>query len=569
MFKSIERKILIPFLIIVLLPSLIIGMVSMWSSYQSDKQLKQQAINETLTTIERYGEELDRQVREGELTEDKAKSLTKIMIYEIDGLYLKDENDVITKQGMEIPKERIDCTMEESSQLERKILKESLVVTKDLPYWNWHLSYPVEFSIFTGSLPDIQKYILLISIITSVIAVELTVIFSHHLSKPIKNLAEFCRQVSKGQKPKDLDISRDRKDEIGILSKSLEKMVQKLDEHNQQLSKMKQLNETILNSVHVGMVLVIEGSGWIFNDAAKKMIDSNPLLKEKVKKTNIYETKKRKEEIWNFHLNEGKVYYVVNYLSIENIEGNHRYIMTFEDITERRKLEQRMERMQRLASLGEMASGIAHEIRNPLAGIKTTTQLLIRRLDLSEENLMLTENMLIEIDRVNKIITSLLKLSRPIGSRPQHIKLNDTVKSLFLLMDSVAKEKNIKFSSEENDHYVRVDRDHLRQILLNLIINGINAMPNGGELNISSKRIKNDLIIAVSDTGIGIEEEIIEKIFNPFFTTRPEGTGLGLSVVHQLVIQNEGEIHVTSNVGEGTIFFITFPIGKETDVNGD
>lgn len=569
MFKSIERKILIPFLIIVLLPSLIIGMVSMWSSYQSDKQLKQLAISETLTTIERYGEELDKQVREGELTEDKAKSLTKIMIYEINGLYLKDENDVITKQGMEIPKENIDWKTEESSQLERGFFKESLVITKDLPYWNWHLSYPVEFSIFTGSLPDIQKYILLISIITSVIAVELTVIFSYHLSKPIKNLAEFCRQVSKGQKPKNLDISRDRKDEIGILSNSLEKMVQKLDEHNQQLSRMKQLNETILNSVHVGMVLMIEGSEWIFNEAAKKMIDSNLLLKEKVKKTNIYETKKRKEEIWDFKLNEGKVYYVVNYLSIENIEGNHRYIMTFEDITERRKLEQRIERMQRLASLGEMASGIAHEIRNPLAGIKTTTQLLIRRLDLSKENLALTENMLIEIDRVNKIITNLLKFSRPIDSNPQHIKLNDTVKSLFLLMGSMAKEKNVKLSLEENNHYVRVDRDHLRQILLNLIINGINAMPNGGELNISSKRIENDLIIAVSDTGIGIKEEIIEKIFNPFFTTRPEGTGLGLSVVHQLVVQNEGEIHVASNVGEGTIFFITFPIGKETGVNGD
>ncbi|WP_369901304.1 ATP-binding protein [Bacillus manliponensis] len=568
MFKSIERKILIPFLIIVLLPSIIVGIVSMWSSYQSDKQLKQLAINETLTTIERYGEELNKQVREGELTEEKAKSLVKIMIYKINGLYLKDENDEITKQGIEISKESIDWKLEESSQLERGFFKESLVITKDLPYWSWQVSYPMEFSIFTGSLPHIQKYILLISIITSIIAVELTIIFSHHLSKPIKNLAEFCRQVSKGQKVKDLDLSRNRKDEIGILSNSLEEMVQRLDEHNQQLSKMKQLNETILNSVHVGMILMVEDSEWIFNDAAKKMIEDNPLLKEKVRKINIYETKKRREEIWDFKLNEGKVYYVVNYLSVENIEGNHRYIMTFEDITERRKLEQRVERMQRLASLGEMASGIAHEIRNPLAGIKTTTQLLMRRLDLSDENLALAENMLIEIDRVNKIITSLLKFSRPIGSKPQHIKLNDTVKSLFLLMDSMAKEKNVKLSLEENNHYVRVDRDHLRQILLNLMINGINAMPNGGELNISSKQIENDLTIVVSDTGVGIKEEIIEKIFNPFFTTKPEGTGLGLSVVHQLVIQNEGEIHVTSNVNEGTTFFITFPIGKEEDDNG-
>ncbi|MGA9289636.1 MAG: ATP-binding protein, partial [Anaerobacillus sp.] len=110
---------------------------------------------------------------------------------------------------------------------------------------------------------------------------------------------------------------------------------------------------------------------------------------------------------------------------------------------------------------------------------------------------------------------------------------------------------------------ILVDRDHLRQILLNLMINGMNAMPDGGELILSSYRNENDVTITITDTGIGMEDDVMEKIFDPFYTTRAEGTGLGLSIVHQLVVQNKGEIDVRSTIGKGTTFSMTLPSRRE------
>ncbi|WP_377890806.1 ATP-binding protein [Alkalihalobacillus sp. R86527] len=562
MRNSIERKILVPFLIIVLLPSFIIGAVSMWASYQSEKQLKQATVSETLTSIDRYVGIFDDRVQNGEMSERDAKSLIKIMINEKVGLYVEGDEGSFYSGGKEYQAEQLEW-LDGNSEPSSFVL-EKMVITEELEQWGWKLYYPIEFSFYSGSLPDIQKYTLLIIIFMGVIAVQFTIIFSYHLSKPIKNLAAYCKRIAMGERGKEPDIKTNRKDEIGVLSHSLKDMVQTLDKRNGQIEKIKKLNETILNSVHVGMVLLVEGSDSVYNEAAERMMDEDPSLKERVRRLTVHETTKRKEEIWNHKHNEEKVFYAVNYRVIKGTERN-RSIITFEDITHRRKLEQRVERMSRLASLGEMASGIAHEIRNPLAGIRTTTQLLIRRLDLGEDELALTENMLIDIDRVNKIITNILQFSRPLDSKPSVIKVDETMRSLVLLMEGIASEKNVTLHHIENEYEILVDRDHLRQILLNLIINGINAMPQGGELSLSSGKTGEKRTIYVSDTGVGMEDSLLDKIFDPFYTTRAEGTGLGLSIVHQLVVQNNGEIDVRSTPGKGTTFSITFPTRKEEE----
>lgn len=560
MRNSIERKILVPFLIIVLLPAFIIGAVSMWASYQSEKQLKQATVSETLKSIDRYVGIFDERVQNGEMSERDAKSLIKVMINEKVGLYVEDEDGNFYSGGKEYQAENLEWLNGNSES--SSFVLEKAVITEELEPWGWKLYYPIEFSFYSGSLPDIQKYTLLIIIFMGVIAVQFTIIFSYHLSKPIKNLAAYCKRIAMGDRGKEPDIKTNRKDEIGVLSNSLKDMVQTLDKRNGQIEKIKKLNETILNSVHVGMVLLVEGSDSVYNEAAQRMMNEDPSLEKRVRRLTVHETTKRKEEIWNHKHNEEKVFYAVNYRVIKGTERN-RSIITFEDITHRRKLEQRVERMSRLASLGEMASGIAHEIRNPLAGIKTTTQLLVRRLNLSEDELALTENMLIDIDRVNKIITNILQFSRPLDSKPSLIKVDDTIRSLVMLMEGMAAEKNVALNHIESDYEILVDRDHLRQILLNLIINGMNAMPDGGELTLSSGRTGENRTIYVSDTGIGMDDSVLDKIFDPFYTTRSEGTGLGLSIVHQLVVQNNGEIDVRSTPGKGTTFSITFPTRKE------
>ncbi|WP_226659188.1 sensor histidine kinase [Pseudalkalibacillus hwajinpoensis] len=559
MRHSIERKILVPFLIIVLVPIFIIGAVSMWSSYQSEKQLKQATVQEHLTSLDRYAAKLDDRVKSGRMSEEEAKSLIKIMINETKGLYVEEADGTLSSEGKVVQASQLDWYNGEATN---SLLTESVVLTEQIKQWNWTLYQPMSFSFYSGSLPDIQKYTLLISIFTGVIAVQFTIILSYHLSKPIKNLAAFCKRIALGERTKGIEMNDNRKDEIGVLSSSLKDMVETLDERNAQIDKIKKLNETILNSVHVGMVLVIEGANSVYNEAAQTMMKEDPLLQERLGKLTIHETKRRSEEIWDHKRKEEKVFYAVSYKVLGTSE-KQRSIITFEDITHRRKLEQRVERMSRLASLGEMASGIAHEIRNPLAGIKTTTELLTRRLELTKDQLTLTENMLLDIDRVNKIITNILQFSRPMETNPSLLKVDDTLNSLVLLMKTIADEKNVILHHIENNTEIFVDRDHLRQILLNLILNGINAMPDGGELILSSFQRENDVTIMISDTGVGMEDAVMEKIFDPFYTTRAEGTGLGLSIVHQLVVQNNGEIDVNSIRGKGTEFSITFPTGRE------
>ncbi|MGA9288458.1 MAG: ATP-binding protein [Anaerobacillus sp.] len=560
MRHSIERKILVPFLIIVLLPTFIIGAVSMWSSYQSEKQLKQATVQEHLTSLGRYAAKLDERVMNGSMSEEDAQSLIKIMINETKGLYVEDENGTLSSEGELIKTSDLDWYNGEAQS--SRFFVEKTVLTEQLKQWGWMLYYPMEFSFYSGSLPNIQKYTLLIIIFTGVIAVQFTIILSYHLSKPIKNLAAFCKQIAMGERTEEIEMKENRKDEIGVLSTSLREMVETLDERNVQIDKIKKLNETILNSVHVGMVLVIEGANSVYNEAAQTMMKEDALLKERLGKLTIHETKRRSEEIWDHKKQDEKVFYAVSYKVLNTAE---RSIITFEDITHRRKLEQRVERMSRLASLGEMASGIAHEIRNPLAGIKTTTELLIRRLELSKNQLMLTENMLLDIDRVNKIITNILQFSRPMETNPTLIKVDETLHSLVLLMKNIASEKNVVLHHIKNGDEVMVDRDHLRQIVLNLILNGINAMPDGGRLVLSSHRTEDDVTITIADTGIGMEDDVMEKIFDPFYTTRSEGTGLGLSIVHQLVVQNKGEIDVRSTLGKGTTFSMTLPSTREDE----
>ncbi|WP_176140577.1 sensor histidine kinase [Halobacillus salinus] len=552
MRHSIERKILVPFLLIVLLPSLIIGAVSLWSSYQSEKELKVTTVHEKLDSVHRYATLLRNRVNEGEIAEPDARSMMRELIQDTEGLYAQNDLGAIFMNGRTLPPNQVAALLSE----EAGFLQERMVLSEELPEWGWTLYHPVELSFYSGSLLDIQKYTLLIAIFTGVIAVQFTILFSHHLSKPIKDLAAFCKRVAKGESQTGVDIGTKRKDEIGVLSTSLQEMVYNLDEQKQQIDRIKHQNEMILNSVHVGILLIGESSSPLSNDAAKAMLERDEGLRKNIQDIIHSRSKQRAEEMIMTYVDGEKVFYAVHYQDIGT--DSNLAIMTFEDITQRRKLELRVERMSRLASLGEMASGIAHEIRNPLAGIKSTTELLLRRLNLSEQELKLTENMLIDIERVNKTITTTLDFSRPVESRLTNVKVDESIQSVLLLLKTMAKEKQVSFRHCVHQFEMLVDRDQLRQILLNIIMNGLNAMPEGGKLTIDSRATEHDVILTISDTGIGMDEATIEKIFDPFFTTRSEGTGLGLSIVHQLVVQNQGDIEVVSSSGKGTTFEISF-----------
>lgn len=236
----------------------------------------------------------------------------------------------------------------------------------------------------------------------------------------------------------------------------------------------------------------------------------------------------------------------------------------FKDVTNTRSLEQQIQRHDRLAMIGQIAAGTAHEIRNPLTSIKGFLQVL--KQTLKEQGLIketdFTDIMLTEIDRINSLVSEFLLLSKPRDIQIQLVSLTSVWKELLPIIETEATLHNvvIEYSLDDQLPLVVSDRELLKQVFLNICKNGIEAMPDGGTLNISSQLLKEQRTISVDihDAGPGIPSYVIDKIFDPFFTTKENGTGLGLSVCQRIIHDIGGTIRVSTK-GFGTTFSIVIP----------
>ncbi len=246
-----------------------------------------------------------------------------------------------------------------------------------------------------------------------------------------------------------------------------------------------------------------------------------------------------------------------------SIVGNVFYI---EDVTELRAEESRLKRAEGLASLTTMAAGVAHEIKNPLASMSIHLQLMRRQMqgecaspEELKESLEILEE---ETDRLNNIVSDYLFAVRPQNSRPVSADLNALITELvqFLRYEMEGAHVRVLPLLDESVPLIPLDEGAMKRALLNLIKNSISAMPDGGELKLETKRDGDDVIIIVSDTGVGIPEELQGKIFEPYFTTRDTGSGLGLTVVYKVVKEHGGDLHMDSQVGRGTTFRISIPV---------
>ncbi len=251
-------------------------------------------------------------------------------------------------------------------------------------------------------------------------------------------------------------------------------------------------------------------------------------------------------------------------LSEGKISGN---LIHIEDITERRRKEAQLRRAESLAALTTLAAGVAHEIKNPLASIRIQLGIIRRILSKSctkkvaplFNNISLVEQ---EIDRLNAIVVDFLFAVRPMDIVLIRDHVEEAVSEVVELTRQEAESQNISVEVELGKDLpeVMIDRKYLKQALLNIIKNAIAAMPEGGRLVISASTVGDEVQIAVRDTGVGIPEELLTKIFEPYFTTKESGTGLGLTITFKIVKEHDGEITVESTPGKGTTFVIHLPI---------
>jgi two-component system sensor histidine kinase HydH len=242
-------------------------------------------------------------------------------------------------------------------------------------------------------------------------------------------------------------------------------------------------------------------------------------------------------------------------------------VLLFKDLTEVRALRREVARSQRLASVGRLAAGVAHEIRNPLSSIKGFATYFKERYPDRPEDQQTADIMIQEVDRLNRVVGQLLEFARPISIKPKTISLEDLLNDAVRLIKERAAEKNITVNTRNTTQINTAwgDPDRINQILLNLFLNAIDAMENGGELDVEiSSDDSREICISVSDTGCGISPQDIPRVFDPYFTTKSTGTGLGLAIAHNIAEVMGGRISVESPQDRGTIFRVFFPNSKES-----
>ncbi|MEK7712620.1 MAG: ATP-binding protein [Nitrospirota bacterium] len=237
------------------------------------------------------------------------------------------------------------------------------------------------------------------------------------------------------------------------------------------------------------------------------------------------------------------------------------FIGVFQDITMLKKMEMDIKHKEKWAAIGELSANIAHEIRNPLASLKGSIEMLREDRVTKGQKERLTEIALKEMERLNGIITDFLMYSTPRAAEFSAFDLNLVLDDTLELLKNTASARNDISITKNFDGplFVNADRQKMHQVFLNLGMNALEAMPDGGELSVSTMRTGSSFEVVFKDTGVGIRQKNIEKIFYPFFTTKDEGTGLGLAIAYRIIEEHKGKINVISNPGEGTVFKVIIP----------
>ena len=228
-----------------------------------------------------------------------------------------------------------------------------------------------------------------------------------------------------------------------------------------------------------------------------------------------------------------------------------------------------MEKVEKMATIGELSSAIAHEIKNPLAGISGAIQVLLEGFPRGDKRREIVDEVLSEINRLDKTVRNLMAFARPPAPSLILIPVSAIIERTVELVAGQAKNQQIDVNILSDDDLadddlaaVRADPDQLQQVVLNIIVNALHAMPQGGALAITTRKIMAGEMVemAISDNGSGIAEDDLEKIFEPFFTTKTSGTGLGLAICRNIVESHHGTVDVESSLGKGTTFRIRLPL---------
>lgn len=352
--------------------------------------------------------------------------------------------------------------------------------------------------------------IIVISLVAVILAISGGYFISKTISKPIEKLKNAAVEIGRGDLSKRAQI--ESKDEIGVLAESFNKMVEEIQKRNEELQSM---NEEL------------ESSNEELRSTTEELEASNEELQA----------------------------------TTEELEASNEELRVANEELE--STQEKLVQQEKLAAIGQLASGVGHELRNPLGVIKNAAYYIKTKVGADDpklvKHLTIMEK---EINNSNRIISDLLGFSR---TRLPSIAPSDVNKMVNDAMEAVEMQENVLLVKELNPDLPKamVDADQMHQVFVNLGLNAIQAMTEGGQLKIETSLADDYIEVEFNDTGCSIPQENLKKLFDPFFSTKARGVGLGLAVTHGIVERNKGKIEVKSKVSEGTTFVVKLPVEKQ------
>ena len=426
---------------------------------------------------------------------------------------------------------------------------------------------------------DLEKFLtknLYIAGISLLLATTLAAVFAQLLLNPLTFISAGIERMIQGEFTKPIDLKR--RDEFGLVSLKLNEIGQRLEGSREELDALKGNFGQIVKSLEEKIiflnpdrriVLMSPSSAQLLNTSVEASLGRrlNEVLGEDHLLLGLVETSfgvKQTVKKADLQLpgQQTKITARVHYL-----EENHQPmggLVIFEDPETVAKLENQFEYAKKLSALSKLTSGVAHEVKNPLNAIVIHLELLKSQVvaqhadDATRSLEVITQ----EIKRLDRVVRNFLNFNRPVDVKLKKDDIQPVLQEVVALAQSEAHQHNVQILLHSGDNLppIQLDPDLMKQCLLNIVLNGCQAMPKGGSLNISTALHNGSLELRVRDEGVGIPPESREKVFNLYYTTKENGSGIGLATVFKVVQLHNGEIEIDSDVGKGTTFTLKFPV---------
>jgi hypothetical protein len=426
-----------------------------------------------------------------------------------------------------------------------------------------------------GQITPVLTRALVLSGLAVLFATLTAGLLSYRLLRPLETISRGVERMTRGEASPGLPLNRT--DEWGILSSKLNLLGEQMRGEKAAFVALKENLDQLFGKLTDGLMLFDQQDCLVLATPAVARFlghapdpEAHPAVKECFAGDNALETQIRE----SFRARRPLAAQVVELadaeiprvaVSVQFVESEGKGVatlVTLRDAATRARLEDQIDITTKLAALGRLTSGMAHEVKNPLNAMVLQLELLKAKLAEGGEKVRPQIDILSEeIRRLDRVVKTFLDFTRPIELHPAETDLESLVRDVFTLVEPQAQANRVQLHFDQNGELPRlvVDRDLMKQALLNLVLNGCQAMPSGGELTVKSSALPTRLELEISDQGTGIPPEARSKIFSLCFTTKPGGTGVGLALAYRIVQLHNGSIDFESEVGRGTTFRISLP----------